>query len=329
MNRNTIRILASVTIGLVLVLMMLQISERRGSNQTGRLLLPDLEAVANDVNSVEIYRPDGGDSVTIRRKDEKWIVSAHDDYPADVSKLGRLIVQLADAEILEEKTSNPEHYEKLAVDDPQTGGKGTKVVVKGKEFAYAVILGNTAQGRNRYARIAEEEPSYLVNQSAELPTDAGDWLAPNIIDISADKVKKVVISHADGETIVIEKADQEQTNFDVSGVPNGRELAQATVGNNIAGALDKLKLEDVRPASGTRADTTTVYETWDGLQVTAEVAVGEDDFSWITFSAQPTNDASSASDQIAEINQRASGWQYRLANYKESLLTRRWADILK
>ena len=77
MNRNTIRILASVTIGLVLVLMMLQISERRGSNQTGRLLLPDLEAVANDVNSVEIYRPDGGDSVTIRRKDEKWIVSAH------------------------------------------------------------------------------------------------------------------------------------------------------------------------------------------------------------------------------------------------------------
>ena len=327
MNQKTIRILVAITIGLVLLLLAMQIGER--GSQTGRLLLPDFEAVANNVDRVVIYTPVETESVTIQRKDDGWGVTNRNDYAADLGKLGQLITQLARAEILEEKTANPENYDKLGVGDPQSGGKGSKVVVNGEDFSYAVILGNTAQGSYRYARIAEDEQSLLINQNPTLPVDAGDWLAPDILDIGADQVKKLVISHADGETITIEKTEQEQTDFDVTGIPEGRELSHATVGNNVAAALDKLVLEDVRPSAEAPVVTTTVYETWDGVKVTARVAADDQETSWIMFAAEAAGDNTDASNQATEINKRVAKWQYKLADYKDDLLTRRWADLLK
>jgi len=328
MNRKTLNILAAITAVLVVLLLVLQIGKRSGSPASGHLLLPKLAAVANNATNVDIIIPGNDQGVTIHRKDDQWVVSGRNDYPADVGKLGKLIVQLAEAQILEEKTANPEHYEKLGVGDPEHGGKGSKLIVKGPDFSFAVILGNTAQGHYRYARLADDARSYLINQNLDLPKDAGDWLAPDIVDISADKVKKVVISHADGETIVIEKTDRKQTDFNVSGIPKGRELSQATVGNTIASALDKLVLEDVRPRTSAPTTTSVVYETWEGLRISVEVAV-DGEKSWVTFSADKTTDNSAADDQVAEINKRVSGWQYRLADYKKNLLTRRWKDILK
>ena len=33
--------------------------------------------------------------------------------------------------------------------------------------------------------------------------------------------------------------------------------------------------------------------------------------------------------EVIDINDRLSGWQYRLPDFKKNLLTRRWDDILK
>ena len=374
MTRRTIQWLAALVVGLVLLLVVLEETDHSGTRES-RLLLPDLEAHANSADTVLIAQPKEEAGVTLHRVDDHWSVVERDDYPADMAKLRSLMVALAGAKIVEEKTSNPDLYSKLEVGDPGDGGKGVKVTVSGDGFAETVILGKTAQRDFRYARVPDQASSYLIDKNPEIPDKIGDWLSPDVLDISSKRVRRVSITHADGEKIVIDKGSRDLTDFTVLDVPAGRELSYASVGNGIAAVLAKLTLEDVRATVEAPAETTAEFDTWNGLRITARITP-EGDTAWVAFSAeavavedagQPdaskkqtadadapatgTPDDQDAADetdagkaagskpaeaelpapdvQAAEINKRLGGWQYKLADYKKNLLTRRWKDILK
>ncbi len=344
MTSKTVQILAATIVGLILLLLVTRSNDDSDAIVSGGRLLPDFKAVANDVTVVTISRSDESENLQIRRDADGWVVTERDDYPADIGKIRQLIIALADAEIVEEKTANPENYDRLGVADPDTGGSGTEVVVSGDGFSHSVILGDTAQGNFRYARVTDNQTSYLIDQNPDLPTAVGDWLTADLIDLAAARVRRVRISHADGETIVIEKSEEAQTDFTVLDIPDGRELSYAAVANSIGGALTSLTLEDARAATGDTRTTTVVFETWDGLTVSAGI-VAEGDDAWVTFSAdaapvvsdkasEETVDASASAkpspiEEADEINTRLSGWQYQIAVYKRDMLVRRWDDILK
>lgn len=344
MTRKTVRVLAAIVVGLVLALLVLERTDDDDAVTDVRPLLPEFKSRANDVMRVVISWPVDEEEITIRRAGDSWVVAARDDYPADVGKLRQLMIALADARIVEEKTSDPEQYEKLGVDDPADGGDGPRILADGAGFSYEVILGDAARRDFRYARIPDQSTSYLIDRNPDVPESVGDWLLPEVIDISSERVRRVSISHADGDNIVIEKSAEDLTDFAVLGIPAGRELSYATVGNGVAGALSNLELEDVRARDATTTDTRVVYETWDGLEITADVSVA-DDTTWVAFAVvavpvEPAADAAdggenqdssrpSAASQAEELNARLSGWQYQLPDYKKNLLIRRWDDILK
>lgn len=318
MKQKTIPALIAVIVGLLLLLLVLR--DKDDGRASGQPLLPAFKAVANDTTLVTILGPDSDAPLTLERIDDAWVVGARDNYLADVGKLRQLIIALAEARILEEKTSDPAQYEKLGLDDPQSGGAGSKLTVSGPDFAYAVIFGNKTQGKYRYARDAAAAGSYLIDQDPELPAAAADWLLPELLDIAATRVRRVSIVHADGETIVLAKDTQEQTDFSVLDIPSTRELSYATVANGIAAALGKLQLSDVRARVAAPAATSVEFDTWDELSVSAEL-VTEDELTWVSFTA--------TGGEAEAINARLGGWQYQLPEHKKSLLTRRWDDLLK
>jgi hypothetical protein len=373
-SRKTLQLLAALVVGLVLLLVVIEETDHTGSPQTRRLL-PDLETQANSADTVLIETSDAAGNVTLHRTDDHWTVVERDGYPVDIAKLRSLMVALAGASVIEEKTSNPDLYAKLGLDDPADGGDGTKVTVSGDGFSETVILGKSAQRDFRYALVSGQATSYLIDKNPDIPKKIGGWLEPDVVDIPSKRVRRVSITHADGETIVIDKASRDLTDFTVEDVPAGRDLSYASVGNGIAAVLAKLQLEDVRAAVDAPAETTTVFDTWNGLRITAKVTPDGDD-AWIAFSAEavpvqntaepaPDNggtadgetDTSGSGDddtaakatggekapdakpaeasppapdvQAAEINKRLGGWQYKVADYKKNLLTRRWKDILK
>lgn len=363
MNQKTIKYLGATVVGLILLLVIMRTSDDNNAIVSGGMLLPDFRAIANNVSEVRISRTSADESLRLERVDGNWVVTDRDNYAADVGKIRQLIIALADAKIVEEKTSNPDNYDRLGVKDPQDGGSGTEVVVVSGDATNSVILGEEAQGEFRYARVSGEQQSFLVDQSPDLPAEVGDWLLPDVLDLAATRIRSVTISHADGETIAIEKSERAQTDFDVLGVPEDRELSYATVANGIAGALADLTLDDVRAATDAPPSTTTVFDAWNALQITAEI-VEDDDTSWITFAAaavavddaaetgltesaassaddtlddsaenasneDQAQESKSAADEAAEINERLAGWQYKLADYQKNLLVRRWDDILK
>lgn len=324
MSTRHVGILAAVAVGLVILMFALETDDTGPAADGGRLL-PGLADAAVGLEEIRVQGPGADDDVTLRRDGDAWTVAERDGYPADMATLRQLVLALAEAEIVEAKTADPASYERLGVGDPAEGGSGAKVTLEGGGESYAVILGDPARGDYRYARVAGDARSALIDRNPDLPDDVAGWLEDTLVDIPAGEIRRVRIAHADGETIVIGKDDVEQTDFTVLDIPEGRELQYATVANGIGGALAGLTLDDVRsaPAEPAEPDATTVYETFDGTTVTVTVraeAGGDDAVSWFSFRAEPDLDG---------LNARSAGREYRLPAFRENQLTRRWEDLLK
>ena len=285
MKSGSVKILAVVVILLFGVMYALNTSDRSPPGTEHGPLVPELKARLNDLESVTITDADG--RLAIVREGDTWRVSDKSGYPADTGVLRQLLLAIADANKVEQKTANPSLYDRLGVQHPaEDGGDGVLVEGSAPEFSFSLILGDAEQGEYRYARLPSEEQSWLIDQNPDVPDAASGWLVSEIVDIPSADVRSVEIRHADGETIRIHKENAEAGTFTVDDIPAGRELSYPTVVNSIAGALGNLTLEDVAPVGedGLEAAAEAAFVTFDGLRV--DVTTSDiDEQTWITVDA--------------------------------------------
>ena len=173
-----------------------------------------------------------------------------------------------------------------------------------------------------------EEQSWLIDQNPTLPNSVSGWVLTDILDIDQSRIQSVVITHKDGVAIRIEKGNPADKDYVVPEIPEGRELSYPSIVDSIAGGLGGLSLQDVARVSDAQEDessATTVFNTFDGLEITADSFIREEN-AWIVIRAGGTDDAS---DEASEINSRLNGWTFQIQRYKADQLRRRWDDILK
>jgi hypothetical protein len=326
MNKGNVKALAIGAAILIVILIVMQWSDTDTASD-GRLLLPDLKTHINDISSLTVTRGGDENAIVISKAADGWLIASRDDYPADIGTLRELLLALADAKIVERKTSNPERYDQLGLRDPEIeDSKAVRLQLVGADREYDVIIGDAAQGGYRYVRVGDDPQTWLIDRNPSLPMTPGAWLLRNIVDIKSADIRSVTISHPDGEQIRINKESAEASDFDVADIPEGRELSYATVANGIAGVLNALALDDVRKAADVGTDpVTTTFETFDGARIIVNTEKSDDE-SWITVAASSIDEEIEA---VAAINARVAGWQFRIPQYKANQLTRRWEDILK
>lgn len=320
-------------------------------NRADAIFAPELRARFDDIESIVIRK--GGNEVvaTLNQTPDGWTVAERSGYPADTAKIRAALTALADARVIEEKTANPELYGRLGLADltnPDSRGISVTVLPEDPRTP-AMILGDSEGTSYRYARLAGVDQSYLINADPDLPSNTVEWLLPGLLDVRGERIERIVISHADGETLEIFKTDVGQSNYTVADIPDGRELQYPGVANVIGNTLRDLRLEDVAAidtATAPEPEVVTEFTTFDGLIVRAE-GLRVDDESWLVFSARVDaefadgpgaddgidNDAASSADaatsEAETINARAGGWRFRIPSYQYSQIARRMTDMLR
>lgn len=284
MKSGSVKLLAIIVILLFGVLFALNRSDQQQGEPDGDRLVPELKSRLNDIASVTITDADG--QLTLVREDDAWRVREKAGYPADTAALRQLLLAVAEAGKVEKKTANPELYERLGVQHPDDGGDGVLVAASGPEFGFSLILGDSAQGDYRYARLPEQQQSWLIDRNPQLPDAVSGWLLSDIVDIPSADVRSVTLRHEDGETIRLHKESPADVTFTVEGIPEDRELSYPTVVDSIAGVLANLTLDDVaeKGADAPPPDTDVIFETFDGLRIEISARTGEEE-TWITLAA--------------------------------------------
>ena len=358
MNRRTFVVLASIAVVLGLLAVLGQNRTGTGTiagDTAGQPLLPGFQADAQDIGSVSITGAGGERLVTLERSDTGWTVAEQDDYPAKSADVNSLLIAIAEAAIVEEKTANPGFHARLGVEAIETAdAAGVQLVLTstgGSNFA-TVILGDAYTATQRYARLVDSDQSVLIDRNPDIARDPADWVEPAIIDIAGERVQRVEIVHADGERVVLRKSLRSDTDFLVDDIPEGRELQYTSIGNVTGSALQGLELDEVAAAAATELPNevaTVIYSTFDGLIITITIATDDGEDPWLRFGAhfdaeqalafatEPVdpvtadNSIEAADDPIAEaeaVNAALAAWRYRIPSFKYSQLTRRMEDLL-
>jgi hypothetical protein len=294
---------------------------------TGDLVLPGLEQHVNAVTEVTLRKGDAT-RTTLKKDGAGWSVGER-GWPADLSKVRKLLLDLAALNVVEEKTRLPANYPQLGVEDVGTPkATGTRVDVVAPAQSWALIVGKSSSAKSGYVRLASAPQSLLAAPLLTLDADPKGWLERTLIDLNAERVREVEERPGSGPSYKATRTKKAESNFTVSPIPKGRELTGPGAADGVAGTLSALNLDDAHKGD-TVAEAQAahaVFRTFDGLEV--ELTGRKDG----TRSLLAIHARSSSKDSEAEaqtLNARLEGWEFEIPDYKYTAIFRPLEELLK
>ena len=297
-----------------------------------QLVLPEVGQRLGEVARVTLVH--GGARTTLLHQADKWVVEEKSDYPVDAAKLHQTLLGLAELRYVEAKTSKPDLYSRLEVED--AGGKDAKSTLITVSDAKGTLLGEIIAGKRRvdllgggtdgiYVRKPGNAQSWLASGTLELPEDAAQWLDSAIVDLPRDQVKEVVLTQPDGATLDIVH-DKPGAPLELKGAPSDAKAKPDALVEPTTG-LASLTLTDVQPAAAMKLPDKGVshaeFVSFGGL--TVKVALfDQDGKSWAHLEASGTG---AAEKEAQALNARVAPWIYAIPEYKAKAMRTKLADV--
>lgn len=294
MNAKTLTVLILVTLliaGLAFVGRQRREEAKAAPGVAAGSLYPGLIDHVNEVEEIEIVGPDG--TLDIEHGDGGWGLASKGGYPVGFDHVKQLVMGIAQMKILEAKTSKPERYEKLGVQDAgDPDSRSSRVTLRN---ATGDVLADLVVGTAKYdlgtealyVRRADEDQAWLVTGSVTVNSRPKTWLETEILKLDRDRVARVEVTQPDGEVLRVERPDGEATEWTALDVPEGRELTSTAAPGAVGGGLTWVALDDVVKADQIDFDgaVRTEFTTFDGLVVTVRT-VEHDGVYWTDYTAR-------------------------------------------
>ena len=363
---STLVILSLVTVAAVLAAAFSRQQADEVSRE-GQLVFPDFIEAINDVS--EIAGVSGTERFTLTREGHRWVIKEKSNYPATPDDIHQLLVGAAQLKRIEPKTSNPDLYAKLGLEDEAAEGTTSlKLTVRqtsGDALA-ELLIGNSRPGKSDpslseyYVRVPDDDEAWLVQGRLPPHRTANDWLDKELLTLDRQRVRETRIIHPDGEEVIVRRNSPSMNDYELTGLPEGAEVESTYAVNRIATALTDVSLNDVKPASELSFSDGTGLSaelaTFDGLRVNIETTQ-KDDVTYARFSAnfdsssvvtdeEPKPESAGQSETTAEateqapkteaaeqeaqaLNARWENWAYALPDYLVTDLEKTNTDLIK
>lgn len=338
MSPRALALLAAVTVAaLAAALYVHRGEEPAPPRRAAEPFLPGLAGHLDAVTAVEARVAGGRLLARVESAGDGWRVANRDGYPADAATLRATLVGLADARRLAARTDRPAGWARMGlrpIDDP--AAQGVELTIEGVDGGLTVIVGEPAAGQAEatYVRRAGAGArAWLVDAAIERPDTIADWLDETILDLAAERLRRVALVPRDGQRVEVVRTGD---GFAIANRPDGRRPLSPTIADSLARVVTGLALEDVVPAVAVEAPpvlATGRFETRDGLVVELEaLAPGRGagaDGGYLRARARALTGAGvDAERQAAGIDDRCGGWLYRIPEYKFINLTQTLEGVL-
>jgi hypothetical protein len=344
------RVFLLVAAALLVIAGALWISSQRHlprSIDVGGKLFPALST--SDLKEIDLIKAGGKRAVTLVVDGNQWTVAERDRFPADAARVRGLVLGIADATIVEEKTSDPKNYPAIGVEDiTAASAGGTQVELKGASGSVSLIIGRSSGAKASFVRKPGTAQSLLATPQMFADSEPKNWLHRPIVDVASDRVQEARVTVAKNSYTLARK-DRAQTNFALVAAPKGKVLASDTAGNVVATALGGLELDDVKKFDDGdwRAPTDQVeFRTFDGWVIGVD-GRKDGDRTWIHLTSRydealaksfPPLAADVKATPSLPIDSRkaaaalaalASAWTFEVPKYKYDTLFKPLDDIVK
>lgn len=256
---------------------------------------PALREDPDAVAKVTLKTADGSFSL-LREAPGRWVTEDRFGYPVDEDHVRALIVALSDMRLIERKTTRPDRYPRLEVEDLDAEDANSRLLLL--ETADGRLLAEVYLGKQRYRltgteqsgtylRRPEEAESWLASGSVPIEPEVVDWLERQIIDLDAENVQRIEIDRADEPGYVVQR-DATGAPLQLAGLSEDETAKDQAELARLAGALTNLRLEDVQPEqqlAWPEERHRVSVRTFDGLEVTIDLAAIDEQY-WASFDAR-------------------------------------------
>jgi hypothetical protein len=246
---------------------------------------------ANDASTIEIQGATS--SVTLAKKDGKWVVPQRDDYPANGTFVNDLLRTLGDLKVKLGMEAGPSFAPRFGMDESSAiaADHGLTTTFKdstGKEIA-KVSLGKNIESTSeqspmgggsavgRYVRnYADDSGFYAVSEMfPSVSTELNRWLADGFI--SPEKIKSITVSQPDKQDPAWKLTrETEEAEFKLTDAKEA-EVLDTTVTNPLKNLFSYAHFEDVVPKDQVagrleeHGKRTATIETFEGFTYTINI----------------------------------------------------------
>ncbi|MSO54735.1 MAG: DUF4340 domain-containing protein [Rhodospirillales bacterium] len=307
----------------------------------------DLGTRLNQTTEISVTTRAG--TIVMKAGANGWVVANRGNFPARTDKVIKAAVQLSQLRFADAKTSLPDRYDRLEVEDIATKDSKSKLLrladAQGATLAKIIVgrqVDSYRPGREAvYVRRPGDAQAWLAAGGLDVSGEMRDWVAREVIDIQMNRVSRATTVAPNGTALVVARAKPEDK-FVVDNLPDGAKLKESAAGGieDVARSLAYLDLSDVRPVAefDFANDKATKIEvrTFDGLIVQVRV-IDHEGGSWARFEASanpalasgPMAGAVDAQKEADALNARLGPWAYKLQDYKTTAFRMRLSDLLE
>jgi len=304
----------------------------------GQPLLKGLKGA--EVAGIAIRDPKS--SLTLARKDERWVIAERAGFPADFDKVRDFVLKAIELKSTRSEPVGEADRKRLQLDESGTSvefraadGKPLARLIAGRKyFKTEPEKPESARGDGRFVLLPGDEKTVHVvsDPLAQASTASADWVAR--AGFAAEGVRSLDYRPAEGEGWKIERSG-DNADWKISPLKPGEKL-EVTKANAASYSLNSIDLADVAPPgakpedTGLARPTTLVATTFDGLTYTIKLGKpsGENYYAAVAVAGEPKPQGKDAEERLKKLGERLPR-ERALAEHVLLLPKSKFEDILK
>ncbi len=326
------------------------------SAQLGQPLLRGLKA--SEVSTIVVLEPKS--TLTLAKKDNRWVIVEKNGFPADLDKVTDLVVKAIELKAGQVEPVGEKDRARLNLADPGKEGAATLIVFKaadGKALAELLVGkkyfkkepegdASKAQGDGRFVMLpSDPKQVYIVADPLRVASaNSSDWISKE--GFAIERVKSLEVKPAEGADGYRIERDTDGIDWKLdraAGVQTTGQKLDVSRANAASYSLSKIDIEDLAAAdanTGLDKPTIVTATTFDGLTYTLRIGNVEKDKAFVKVevegmpvreSTPPKNakpDEKALADEKKKLEERVAR-EKTLKDYVLVVSARKLADTLK